>query len=427
MGHARLPATPLAEGCTRIVGATLLDGTGAGPVPDAEVEVVDGRITYAGPRRPGAAGTGVRVVDAAGGHLMPGFIDLHVHLAMPNDVTPETKQWWFPEEEAFAVADTLRETLEAGVTTARDLSGLTPGFRNAVARGQIVGPRTHLSVSLLSPTGGHADPVAPNGAVPVYARMETTPSFHVVDTADEVLRTVRRLDRIGADVIKVCTTGGLTSVHDHPSELGMPQEHVALIVAEMRRRRHQPVAAHAQSAQGIREAVLGGAATVEHGYGLTDELVELMLARGTVLVPTLSTLNRVLDPARSTPAQLAHRAQLQRDGMAALGRALAAGLTVGLGTDAGIHRQGRNLTELGHLVDAGMTPVQAVRAGTLVGAQVLGLADDLGSVAPGKLADLVLTDVDPLTHVHDLADPARVRAVWQGGRAVKDLDAVARP
>ncbi len=436
MTGARLPRTPVAPGRTRIVGATLLDGTLAPPLADAEVEIVDGVLGYVGPRRPepadadaaDAVGDGATtVVDATGYHLTPGFLDLHVHAAMPNDAGPDVIKEWFPEEEAFSTARSLRQTLEAGVTAARDLSALTPGYRNAIAAGDIVGPRLHLAISLLSPTGGHGDPRSPNGALPVYAQRATTPGWRIVDTADEVLRTVRRLDRIGADVIKVCTSGGLSTHGDDPTELGVPEEHVALIVAEMRRRRSQPVTAHAQSEQGIREAVRGGAASIEHGYGLTDELVDEMLERGTVLVPTLAVLDRVPEPGRASQEAIDRKLRWRETGMRAVARAVEAGLPIGTGTDAGIVPHGRNLAELGLLVDVGMSPARAIHAGTLVSARTMGLGDHLGSVEPGKLADLVLTAVDPLTRIHALADARNVRAVWQSGRLVKDLDGIARP
>ena len=427
MTGARLPVTPSAPGRTRIVGATLVDGTLAPPVPDAEVEIVDGVIAYAGPRRAAHVDAGATVVDATGYHLCPGFIDLHIHAVMPNGIGPDVIKEWFPEEEAFSTARSLRLTLEAGVTAARDLSGLTPGFRNAVAAGDIAGPRLHLAIALLSPTGGHGDPASPNGALPVYAQRATTPGWRIVDTADDVLRTVRRLDRTGADVIKVCTSGGLSTTHgDAPTDLGVPEEHVALIVAEMKRRRSQPVTAHAQSEDGIREAVRGGAASIEHGYGLTDELIDEMLARGTVLVPTLSVLNRIPEPGRASPAAIARKLEWRDRGMRAIGRAVAAGVPIATGTDAGIHPHGRNLTELGLLVDVGMTALQAIHAGTLVAARTMGLSDHIGSVEEGKLADLVLTAVDPLAAIRALGDADTVRMVWQSGRVVKDLDRLAR-
>lgn len=421
---ARLPRTPVRDGTTRVLGATVIDGTGAPAVTDGEVEFTGGVITYAGPRRAGGS-PGARIVDARGHVLTPGFVDVHIHATMPNDVGPETIRWWFPEEEAFATARSLRLTLEAGVTTARDLSGLTPGFRNAIAAGDIDGPRLHLAIALISPTGGHGDPLAPNGTLPVYAQRATTPGWAVADTADEVLRTVRRLDRIGADVIKVCTSGGLSTTHDSPEDLGVPREHVALIVAETARRHAQPVTAHAQSAQSIWAAVVGGAASIEHGYDLTDELIEAMLARGTVLVPTLAVLNRPSDPRTTSPGRHRLKQEWRERGDRSVRRAIAAGVPIATGTDAGIHPHGRNLEELGLLVDAGMSPLQAIHAGTLAGARLMRLADHLGSIESGKAADLVLTRADPLTDIKALGDADNIRVVWQSGRPVKDLDGIA--
>lgn len=420
MPAARLPHTPRRDGVVRVLGATLIDGTLAEPVPDAEVEYRDGRISYAGPRRAVADGDAT-VIDAAGGFVLPGFIDAHVHLSMSHDATEEEQRRWFPEERAFATASTMRQTLHAGVTTARDLSGLAPGYRNAVAAGRIDGPRMHLAIALLSPTGGHADPLLPNGTVPLWAERATTPGWAVVDTADEVVKAVRALARTGADVIKVCTTGGMSTPHDSPEEPGIPEEHVALIVAEMNKRQGQPVTAHAQSDAGVRAAVLGGAASVEHGYELSDDTIELMRARGTVLVPTLSTLLRIRDPLTMSIDARSAREFVQQTALDAIGRAVAAGVTVALGTDAGIHPQGHNLTELGHLVGVGLSPLEAIHAGTLAGARMLRLAEHLGSVEVGKLADLVITEVDPLADPAAIGDPQTVRLVIQSGRIVKDL------
>lgn len=418
---ARLPTVPSASGITRILGATVIDGTGAEPLEAGEVEVTDGQITYVGPERPQGV-HGATVVAANGGYLMPGFIDVHIHAAMPNDATPAEIALWFPEEEAFATAATLRLTLDAGVTTARDLAALTPGYRNSIAVGAIDGPRLHLAISMLSPTGGHADPLAPNGSLPVYAQRATTPGWAVVDTDEDVLTTIRRLDRIGADVIKVCTTGGLSSRFDSPSELGVSQQQVAVIVAEMKRRRHQPVTAHAQSVDGIAAAVRGGAASIEHGYGLTDELIGEMRQHGTALVPTLTVLNRKVAVEDSEAA--ARRQARREQALTSVRHAFEAEIPIALGTDAGLVRHGRNLAELGYLVDAGLTPLQAIHSGTLVGAELLGLDKYIGSIEVGKLADLVLTTVNPLDDIRRMADADAVRWICQSGRVVKDLDGI---
>jgi imidazolonepropionase-like amidohydrolase len=417
---ALLPLTPVGERPQRILRATLVYGDQRSPLSDAEVEVRGGRIVYAGPRR-AAAISDADVIDAHGGFLMPGFVDAHVHLVMSDHEPDERQRTWFPEEGVIVALENLRNTLDAGVTTARDLSGLTPGYRARIATGQALGPRLHLAIAMLSPTGGHADPVLANGSLPHYAVTASTPGWALVDTPDEVVKTVRRLVRTGSDVIKVCTSGGVGSPHDSPSDVGIPLEHIELIVAEMRSRNEQPVAAHAQNDAGVRAAVLGGAGSVEHGYDLSDDTIDLLLTHGVTLVPTLSTLLRKSPPTEADAARLA-RKERQAKGLESIKRAIGAGVTVALGTDAGIHRHGNNLVELGHLVDAGLTPLQAIHAGTLAGARLLRLDHEIGDIREGLLADLVLTDVDPLAHIHELGEPGSIRLVMQGGRVVKDLD-----
>lgn len=416
---ARLPTTPHADGVLRLVGATLVDGTGAPPRADTEVEVRDGLVTYAGPRRDPVPG--VPVADLTGTFLLPGFVDAHVHLSMVR-TPPEEQRARFPEEDVLEVAEVLRTTLHAGVTTARDLDGLTPGYRNAVARGTVDGPRLHLAIAMLSPTGGHADPVLPNGSLPAWAVRPGMPDAGVVDTDEDVVRTVRALLRTGADAIKVSTSGGVGSPTDDPDDVGITEEQVRLVVRLVGERGGRPVTAHALTDAAARAAVLGGASSIEHGYDLSDGTIALMVERGTVLVPTLSTLLRDLDPATASAERLAQRAALHARGLDSVRRAVAAGVPLALGTDAGVQPHGRNLAELGRLVQVGLTPLQAVTAGTLGGARLLGLEARLGSVEPGKVADLVVTRVDPLADVGALADAGNVRAVLQSGRAVKDPD-----
>lgn len=422
MRRARLPEAPAAPGTTLVRHGTVVDGTGAEPRAGWDVELHDGVITYVGPPRP-AAPRADHVIDASGRYVTPGFVDVHVHLTMPNGSRPETERVKFAEEHAFDTAESMRLTLEAGVTTVRDLAGLTPGYRAAVARGQIAGPRAHVSIAMLSPTGGHADPVLANESTAAYTSYEQIPSWAVVDTEGEIVRAVRRLVRTGADVIKVCTTGGISTPEDSPEDLGLSEKDVRTVVAELARRGGRPVAAHAQGAEGALAAVLGGATSLEHGYEMPDALVEEMLARGTVLVPTLSTLAMAPDPSRAPAAVVAKKLHWQERARDSAARAIAAGVPVALGTDAGIHPHGANLAELGRLVDAGLDPLAALRAGTLGGARVLGLDDRLGSIEVGRLADLVVTDVDPIADPHALADPSRVRLVLLSGRVVKNADA----
>ncbi|WP_181274792.1 metal-dependent hydrolase family protein [Brevibacterium oceani] len=417
MSTAQLPSTIPGADHLLLRGATLIDGTGKAPITDAEVEVRDGRVTYAGPARE-TAPADATLVALEGRTILPGFIDAHVHLGMSIEDQPADAAR-FESERTFRSALNARKTLMAGVTTARDLGGIDRGYRDAIAAGLIQGPRTHLALAPLSPTGGHTDFTMPNGrAVPMH--MPVNP---IIDTDDDVRRTIRLLIRGAADVIKVCTTGGVSSPSDTPDDIGVPEEHVRLIVAETAKRAGQPVAAHAQGAEGIKAAIRGGVRSVEHGYGIDDEGIELMLEHGTFLVPTLSSALRVPDPA-AVPGYLYEKkvkwSAIARERVAA---ALAAGVKVALGTDSGVCPHGENLREPVHAVELGLSPMQAIVAGTKNAAELLRLDSDLGTLEEGKLADLIIIDFDPLEDITPQATPDNVKAVVQGGAVVKDTAA----
>lgn len=421
MPTAHQPTTIPGDDHFILRGATLIDGTGGAPIADAEIDIKDGRMVYAGPARTGTEAPGTeapaRVIELNGRTVLPGFIDAHVHLGMSIEDQPADAAR-FASERTLRTALNARKTLMAGVTTARDLGGMDRGFRDAIAAGLIQGPRTHLAITPLSPTGGHTDFTLPNGReVPMHF-----PVSPIIDTDDDVRRTVRLLVRGGADVIKVCTTGGVSSPSDTPDDIGVPEEHVRLIVAETAKRAGQPVAAHAQGAEGIKAAIRGGVRSVEHGYGIDDEGIDLMLERGTFLVPTLSSALRVPDP-KDVPGYLYEKkvkwSAIARDRVAA---ALQAGVKAALGTDSGVCPHGENLREPVHAVELGLSPMQAIVAGTKNAAELLRLDADLGTVEEGKLADLIIVDFDPLTDITPLATPDNVKAVVQGGAVVKDTD-----
>lgn len=413
---ARLPRTPVDETVSvRLVHARLIDGTGGGPIDDSEVVISGDRISYAGPYRQQVT-DGATVVDLSGRIVLPGFIDVHVHLGTNLDTPQAEVHAAFPSEQALDTAVTIRRTLMAGITTARDLGGIDAGFRQAIADGTILGPRLHLALSVLSPTGGHADYHLPNGAgTRGFATLDP-----IIDTDDEVRRSTRLYIRSGADVIKVCTSGGVSSPSDLPTDVGVPAGHIKIIREEAAKRQGQPVAAHAQGIKGILEAVRGGVSSVEHGYQIDAEAIDLMLAGGTTLVPTLSAALRIPDP-KLVPDYLYQKkvrwSEIARDHIAS---ALGSGIKIAMGTDSGIGPHGQNLAELGHLVDLGLAPMDAILAGTRTAAELLRLDDHLGTVEAGKLADLVITEIDPLGDIAALADPATIGAIVQGGRLIKD-------
>jgi imidazolonepropionase-like amidohydrolase len=222
-------------------------------------------------------------------------------------------------------------------------------------------------------------------------------------------------------VIKVCATGGVNSPSDQPEDEGLTVEEIATVVDETRRHRGRPIAAHAQGAQGIKNALRGGVTSIEHGYLIDDEGIDLMLQKEAFLVPTLSTFD--VEREHFTPAAFEKKQRMAEAAMERLSEAVRRGVTVALGTDSGVGPHAQNLRELGHMVKLGMSPLEAIRAGTLNAARLLGLGESLGTVEPGKTADLVVCDGDPIADISVLGDPANVVLVMQDGRVAKHTPA----
>jgi imidazolonepropionase-like amidohydrolase len=402
----------------RFVNADIIDGTGAAPIRNGVLDITpDGRIGYVGTAAeapPIVVGTEVR--DLRGKTLLPGFIDCHVHLGFSLADGPFHVVQSDPALVVLESAARIRATLDAGVTTARDLGGLTLGFREGIERGLIPGPRLQLAVRPISHTAGHGDMHLHGGHV-----VHTLPGMmELADTVDEVRKATRRVLRDGADLVKICTTGGMGSRHDQPDDEGLRLDEVRAIVDELDRHGGKAVAAHAQGRKGILTALRGGVTSVEHGYGIDDEGLDLLGERGTFLVPTLSTVFAI-DQATMQPYHYAKKVKWSEITKENIGNAIARGARIALGTDAGVCPHGENLRELDHLVQLGMSPMAALVAGTRTGAELLGIADQVGTLRPGLLADIVATDADPLLEIKALGDQARIQLVVSGGAVVKDL------
>jgi imidazolonepropionase-like amidohydrolase len=398
----------------RLTNTTIIDGTGTSIV-DGTLDITDGRIGYVGPAA-GAPASDAQVVDLGGRTVLPGFIDCHVHLGMTLANGPFHAVRNDPALVVLESATRIRATLDAGVTSARDLGGLSAGFREAIDRGLIPGPRLRLAVKPISHTAGHGDMHLPGGQVSLMM----PELIEIADTVDEARTATRRILREGADLVKICTTGGMGSRHDHPDDEGLTLEEVRAIVDELRRHGGRPVAAHAQGRQGILTAIRGGVTSVEHGYGVDDECLDLMAEHGTFLVPTLSTVFAI-DKETMQPHHYAKKVAWSEITRHNIARAIAQGAKIALGTDAGVGPHGQNLRELGYLVELGMSPMNAIVAGTRTAAELLGIAGEVGTLETGKQADLVITDVDPLEQIKALGDPSRVEVVMRGGAVMKDL------
>ncbi|MFB8120955.1 amidohydrolase family protein [Streptomyces sp. NPDC055962] len=413
------PSAPVqaAAASLRLTGARLIDGTGSEPVADAVIDVDErGVIVHAGPAATAPpAPARARTIDVAGRTVLPGFVDAHVHLGVDSARHMVRRFTEDPALEVFRAAGRLRVTLDAGVTTARDLGGLSAGYREAVAQGLTAGPRLHTAVRILSHTGGHADFHTDCG-------FDTSAGMgEIADTPDEVRLSVRRLLRSGADVIKICATGGMSSPYDQPDDEGLTVEEIRAVVEEADRHGGRPVAAHAQGTAGILNAVRGGVTSVEHGYGMTTQARELAGEQGVFLVPTLSTVFDGIDKSTMEPFHYEKKLRWSDITRANIAAAIADGMKIAMGTDAAMVPHGRNLRELVHLTSLGMTPLQAITAGTLTASRLLGLDDRIGTLETGKEADLVVCDGDPLADVSVLADPSRIVLVAQRGAVRKDL------
>ena len=386
------------------------------------VLIEDGRVSARGKRDQVKAPADAAVVDAEGLTVLPGLIDAHVHMTMQNDGMMKHATTPFSLNFYLAVRY-LRRTLDAGITTVRDAGGADLGLKRALEMGLVEGPRMQISITPLSITGGHLDFWLPSGqTLGLFTPHPGLPSG-ICDGVDEVRRKVREVLRAGAEVIKVCSTGGVLSPTDHPEFTQFTPEELGVMVQEGAYRRGVKVMAHAQGAEGIKNAIRAGIHSIEHGIYLDEEAIELMLARGTFLVPTLLAPQAVIEQAEHTGtiSEWALRKskevlQAHRD---SIRRAHRAGVKIAMGTDAGVMPHGTNLRELGLMcAHAGMSPMEAIVATTRTAAECLGWQDRVGTLEAGKLGDVTVTSVDPLADIRSLT-PETIRVVIQSGRVVK--------
>jgi imidazolonepropionase-like amidohydrolase len=383
--------------------ARLFDGR-AEPIANGVV-VVDGeQIAYAGPAAsaPATADT----VDLGDATLLPGLIDAHVHLvwsagALPHELVREES----PYLTVLRCADNVARHLRAGVTTIRDVGstgGMAVEVGRAIEKGVLRGPRVVAAGRAMAMTGGHAH----------YLGRE-------VDGADAVRRAVREELKAGADCIKVMASGG---VYGHREEVGNPQ----LTVEEMRaavdeaHKAGRKVTAHAYSSQAIANALDAGVDCLEHGSFLEGDAADRMRRDSIFLVPTLSVYKAMYEagPSLGTPLYLQRKTEVvMQASRASFRTALEAGIALASGTDCGApgHPHGRLAEELALMVEYGATPVQALRAATLQAAELLGLADEIGTLEPGKRADLVAVRENPFANIGAVRD---VRLVVLGGTAL---------
>ena len=399
-------------------GGTLIDGTGAGPVPGATIVVRDQRIEAVTTRAGSDWPSDAEIIDVSGMTILPGLIDCHDHMAMHSyDLA---WRWGISEPQstrALRTAKVLQDTLAAGYTTVRDAAGLDAGFKRATDEGLITGPRLVLSLCIISPIGGIGDRVSPSGFSCCVPNDPLLPDG-VVNSLADVRPVVRRIVRAGADVIKCATTGGASSRPGHgPLDGAFNLDEMQALTDEAHALDRR-VMCHALGGRGLRIAIEAGVDSIEHGCYLNEEpeLLDMMAQRNIFFVPTFA----VYEYHRKSPfPHVRERARhLQEHHVASLRRALAAGVKIAAGTDAGGHGHPSNAMEIECLIKAGLTPLQALQAATGWAAECVGLERDIGTVEKGKLADLVVVAADPLSDVTMLQNPERIGLVLKGGEVV---------
>ena len=408
-----------------LVGATLIDGTGRPSLTDSAVLVDNGRIEAVGSRAAVTLPPGADVIDLAGLTLLPGLIDCHDHLASHGyEVARRFGLAEPPSTAHVRTARVLELVLTRGYTTMRDAGGLDIGFKLAIEEGLISGPRLVLATSPISPIGGLADRVAPSGYSSQYYHGFPDPNLPsgVVTGVDEVRKKVREVVKAGADVVKFATTGGAASRRGHgPKEVEFDRDEIEALVQEASALGRRTMC-HALGGPGLRMAIEAGVGSIEHGTYLDEDpdLIPMMADKGIFFDPTFTVYR--YHSERGTPHGQERARELQRHHVESLRQALAAGVRVAAGTDAGGWGHPHNAVEAEYLVDAGMTPMQALQAATAVAAQCLGMEKEIGTVEKGKLADLLAVEGDPLADITVLQDVDRVRLVLKGGEvAVRRL------
>ena len=360
------------------------------------------------------------VIDLKSKTVLPGLIDMHVHLE--NEYNPKRYMEQFTANEAdiaFKSVNFAKTTLMAGFTTVRDLggTGVNIALRNAINKNIIIGPRIFTSGKAIATTGGHADPT--NGRSKLLMG-DPGPEQGVINSPDEARKAVRQRYKNGADNIKITATGGVLSVAKNGQNPQFTIEEVKAI-CETAKDYGMIIAAHAHGDEGMRRAVIGGVTTIEHGTKMSLQTMDLMKEYGTYFVPTITAGKAVAEnaavkgfyPEIIVPKALEIGPKIQ----STFAKAYKRGVNIAFGTDAGVFPHGLNAKEFGYMVEVGMPPMEAIQSATITNANVLGLSDKIGQIKASYIADIVATDTNP---VDDITALEQITFVMKEGVVYKN-------
>jgi imidazolonepropionase-like amidohydrolase len=393
--------------------ARLFDGTGTAPEPGIDLLIEGDRIIAVG--RGLITRDGVEEFDLDGRMVLPGLIDCHVHIAFNGDPDETSKLATLPSPVlAWQASENARRTLEAGFTAVRDVGSrdnINILLRDEIQSGRLPGPTIRAAGALICITGGHGWMIG-----------------RQADGPDDVRKAVREQRRAGADCIKFTATGGVMTPGVDPRSSSFTEDELRAGVDEAHKG-FVRTAAHAQGTSGIMNAVRAGIDSIEHGIYLDDEAVELMRERGTVLVATLAAPHNIGKHglAAGIPAYAVEKSnRVMEAHQESFRLAYRSGVRIAMGTDAGtpFNRHGANAEEIALMVECGMSPADALVAATRTAADLLDLSDECGTVEPGKRADLVIVEGDPLADIRILCRPESALSVLKGGAWVRHAPAL---
>jgi imidazolonepropionase-like amidohydrolase len=397
----------------------LIDGLKANAQSEMTIVVDGNKITelHKGYQTPPS---GVSLIDLRKSTVMPGLIDAHVHISSETNKNRYTEGFTLNSEDfAFRAVGYAERTLMAGFTTVRDLGGsIALSLRNAINGGYIRGPRILAAGNIISTTGGHGDPT--NG-VNRELMGDPDPKEGIVNSPDEGRKAVRQRYKEGSDVIKITATGGVLSNAKDGAGAHFTEDEIKAIVSTAKDYGYK-VAAHAHGAEGMKRAIRAGVTSIEHGTFMDDEVIRLMKQYGTFYVPTITAGKSVADSAKIPgyypPLVVPKAIETGPKIQATFAKAYKAGVKIAFGTDAGVFGHGKNYKEFEYMIEAGMLPMESIKAATVAAAELLGISDKVGSIEKGKLADIIAVEGDP---IQDIKVMGKVQFVMKEGKVYKPL------